>query len=159
MQVLKSFKGFLLIHCTDWLCTYCNVDVCCAMSCLRWKYFRCQMWQSGWFSKIRSQFLNSSRGNMKQTRPFHSCEWAGTSKLAVMPSLMKTPYWFPTFSHICDRILENHPYRRILHIKYLALKSSFKVLLSVYLWFQCSKNALNYKKKFLKMFVMSAKLW
>jgi len=43
--------------------------------------------------------------------------------------------------------LENHPYGRILHIKYLALKSSFKFLLFVHLWFQYSKNALNYKEK------------
>ena len=29
---------------------------------------------------------------------------------------------------ICDRILENHPYGHILHIKYLVLKSSLKIL-------------------------------
>jgi len=28
---------------------------------------------------------------------------------------------------ICDRTLENHPYGRILHIKYLVLKSSLKI--------------------------------
>ena len=48
----------------------------------------------------------------------------------------------------CDRILENHPYGRILHIKYLALKSSLKILFFVYAWFQYSKNALNYKEKY-----------
>ena len=47
---------------------------------------------------------------------------------------------------ICDRISENHPYGHILHIKYLALKSSMKTLLFVHLWFQYSKNALNYQK-------------
>ena len=48
---------------------------------------------------------------------------------------------------ICDRILENHPYGRISHIKYLALKTSLKFLFFVYVWFQYSKNALNYKQK------------
>jgi len=47
---------------------------------------------------------------------------------------------------LCDRISENHPYGCILHIKYLALKSSLKLLLFVHLWLQCSENALNYKK-------------
>ena len=46
-----------------------------------------------------------------------------------------------------DRILENHPYGRILYIKYLALKSSLKILFFVQLWLQYSKNALNYKEK------------
>jgi len=48
---------------------------------------------------------------------------------------------------ICDRILENHPYGRILHIKYLVLKSSLKIWFFVHLFFQYIKNALNYKEK------------
>ena len=47
----------------------------------------------------------------------------------------------------CDRILENHPYWHILHIKYLVLKSSLKILFFLHLCFQYSKNALNYKEK------------
>ena len=35
---------------------------------------------------------------------------------------------------ICDRILENHPYGRILHFKYLALKSSLKFQLFTQSW-------------------------
>jgi len=42
--------------------------------------------------------------------------------------------------------MENHPYGRILHIKYLVLKSSLTILLFVHFWFQYSQNALNYKK-------------
>ena len=30
-------------------------------------------------------------------------------------------------TYICDWILENHPYGRILHVKYLVLKSSLKI--------------------------------
>ena len=48
--------------------------------------------------------------------------------------------------NICDRILENHSYGRILHMKYLALKSSLKFFF-VNVWFQYSKNTLNYKEK------------
>ena len=48
---------------------------------------------------------------------------------------------------ICDRILENHPYGRILLIKYLVLKSSLKILFFVHLWFQYNRNASNYKEK------------
>ena len=50
----------------------------------------------------------------------------------------------------CDWILENHPYGCILHIKYLALKSSLKILFFVYVWFQYSKNALGKVYKYLK---------
>ena len=52
-----------------------------------------------------------------------------------------------------------HPYG---HIKYLALKSSSKILFCVHLWFQYSKNALNYKEKckiFKMCFEMSERLW
>ena len=55
---------------------------------------------------------------------------------------------FLTLQTICNRILENHPYGRILHIKYLVLKSSFKIWFFVHLVFQYSKNALNYKEKY-----------
>ena len=48
----------------------------------------------------------------------------------------------------CDRILENHSYGHILNTKYLVLKSSLKFFFFVHLWFQYSKNALNYKKKY-----------
>ena len=37
--------------------------------------------------------------------------------------------------HICDRILENHPYGRILHFKYLDLKSRLKFQLFTHSWF------------------------
>ena len=48
-----------------------------------------------------------------------------TSTSAMQEKAMPT-----TFSenlNKCGRILENHPYGRILHIKYLALKSSLKI--------------------------------
>ena len=63
---------------------------------------------------------------------------------------------------ICDRIVENHPYGSILHIKYLALKSSLIILLFVHLRCQYSKSALNYKKNVeicKYVFVMSAAQW
>ena len=49
---------------------------------------------------------------------------------------------------ICDRILENHPYGHIFHIKYVTLKSSLKFLIFVHVWFQYSENALNYKERY-----------
>jgi len=39
---------------------------------------------------------------------------------------------------ICDRILENHPYGCILHIKYLVLKSTLNNL--VFLFIYCSST-------------------
>jgi len=47
---------------------------------------------------------------------------------------------------IFDQILENHCYGRILHIKYLALKSSLKILLHIHLWFQLVKILWNTRK-------------
>jgi len=43
-----------------------------------------------------------------------------------MPKVDTTLAQLTGATFICDRILENHPYGRILHIKYLALKSSLK---------------------------------
>ena len=57
--------------------------------------------------------------------------------LALHVSSMFYPFWKRAIEN--DRILENHPYGRILYIKYLTLKSSLKILFSVQLWLQYSK--------------------
>jgi len=56
MFLLKYFKGFLVIQCTRLLCIHYKVDLYCAMHYFGHKYLRRQMWQSGWFSQIRSHF-------------------------------------------------------------------------------------------------------
>ena len=49
-----AIKIFQWISGADWYFTHCYVDFCSTMSYFSWKYLRCQMWQCGWFSKIRS---------------------------------------------------------------------------------------------------------
>ena len=66
-----------------------------------------------------------------------------------------------TQGDICDRILENHLYGHNLHIKYLAQKSSLKILFL----FMYGSNTVKMKitrksiEIFKMCFVMSARLW
>jgi len=81
----------------------------------------------------------------------------------LLEFVVKKPFTILKFLHVyVTEFHKNHPYGHILYIKYLALKSSLKILFFVYVWFQYSKNALNYKEKCrnsLMCFVMSARVW
>jgi len=56
MLIYKHFKGFLVIQGTGWcyILMHCKVDWCYKLYYFNYKYLRCQMWQSGWFSEIWS---------------------------------------------------------------------------------------------------------
>jgi len=55
----------------------------------------------------------------------------------ILEVIIVTPGFFRfSVATICDQILENHPYGRKWHIKYLALKSSIQHWISTHLWLQ-----------------------
>jgi len=67
--------------------------------------------------------------------------WALQGAVVEMFILKKSVY----FKKKCDRILENHPYGRKWHSKYLLLKSSIQHWISTHLWLQEIINTQNYK--------------
>ena len=57
-----GIKVFQRISGNSWYRLILCLLQCLSVLCnafLRWKYFKCQMWQSGWFSEIQSHIVNT----------------------------------------------------------------------------------------------------
>ena len=89
-KCLKYFKGFLVIYGIKRFCAQSNVDLLCVMPCLSLKYLRCQMWQSGWFSEIRSQIQVSACMSIAYLLNLTST----TVQWILNSSKMGVCYWF-----------------------------------------------------------------
>ena len=76
--------------------------------------------KTAWISDVWKLFTHSIIANEYTSTCFNFYFFSIINQEAIMQLLLKIA--------IFDRILENHPYGRILHNKYLVLKSSLKIL-------------------------------